>query len=162
MFTSLQSGAIDATEWVGPYNDLAFGLYKAAKYYYYPGWHEPGTTLEAMVNKQVFDALPKDLQSIVLNACKVVNQDMLAEYTARNPAALQTLLTEHGVDLRKYPDDVLIKLRELSNEVVAEIANKDDFSKRTYTSYQKFLKQAKEWSAISELAYLQARDQIGA
>ena len=162
LFTSLQSGAIDATEWVGPYNDLAFGLYKAAKYYYYPGWHEPGTTLEAMVNKQVFDALPKDLQSIVLNACKVVNQDMLAEYTARNPAALQTLLTEHGVDLRKYPDDVLIKLRELSNEVVAEIADKDDFSKRTYTSYQKFLKQAKEWSAISELAYLQARDQIGA
>jgi TRAP-type mannitol/chloroaromatic compound transport system substrate-binding protein len=162
LFTSLQSGAIDATEWVGPYNDLAFGLYKAAKYYYYPGWHEPGTTLEAMVNKQVFDALPKDLQSIVLNACKVVNQDMLAEYTARNPAALQTLLTEHGVDLRKYPDDVLIKLRELSNEVVAEIANKDDFSKRTYTSYQKFLKQAKEWSAISELAYLQARDEIGA
>jgi TRAP-type mannitol/chloroaromatic compound transport system substrate-binding protein len=162
LFTSLQSGAIDATEWVGPYNDLAFGLYKAAKYYYYPGWHEPGTTLEAMVNKQVFDALPKDLQSIVLNACKVVNQDMLAEYTARNPAALQTLLTEHGVDLRKYPDDVLIKLRELSNEVVAEIANKDDFSKRTYTSYQKFLTQAKEWSAISELAYLQARDQIGA
>jgi TRAP-type mannitol/chloroaromatic compound transport system substrate-binding protein len=162
LFTSLQSGAIDATEWVGPYNDLAFGLYKAAKYYYYPGWHEPGTTLEAMVNKQVFDALPQDLQSIVLNACKVVNQDMLAEYTARNPAALQTLLTEHGVDLRKYPDDVLIKLRELSNEVVAEIANKDDFSKRTYTSYQKFLKQAKEWSAISELAYLQARDQIGA
>ena len=87
---------------------------------------------------------------------------MLAEYTARNPAALQTLVTEHGVELRKFPDDVLIKLRELSNEVVAEIANKDDFSKRTYTSYQKFLKQAKEWSAISELAYLQARDQIGA
>jgi TRAP-type mannitol/chloroaromatic compound transport system substrate-binding protein len=162
LFTSLQSGAIDATEWVGPYNDLAFGLYKAAKYYYYPGWHEPGTTLEAMVNKQVFDALPKDLQSIVLNACKVVNQDMLAEYTARNPAALQTLLTEHGVDMRKYPDDVLIKLRELSNEVVAEIAEKDAFSQKTFASYQKFLKQAKEWSAISELTYLQARDQVGA
>ncbi|MGB5734562.1 MAG: ABC transporter substrate-binding protein, partial [Thiohalocapsa sp.] len=96
------------------------------------------------------------------NACKVVNQDMLAEYTARNPAALQTLLTEHNVDLRKYPDDVLIKLRELSKEVVAEIAEKDAFSKKTYASYQKFLTQAKEWSAISELAYLQARDQLGA
>ena len=65
IFTALQTGAIDATEWVGPYNDLAFGLHKAAKYYYYPGWHEPGTTLEAIVNKQAFDALPKDLQSIV-------------------------------------------------------------------------------------------------
>ncbi|HBG94086.1 MAG TPA: ABC transporter substrate-binding protein [Chromatiaceae bacterium] len=158
LFTSLQSGAIDATEWVGPYNDLAFGLYKAAKYYYYPGWHEPGTTLEAMVNKKVFDALPKDLQSIVLNACKVVNQDMLAEYTVRNPAALQSLLTEHGVDMRKFPPDVLLKLREFSNQVVAEIAEKDAFSQKTYASYEKFLKQAKEWSAISELTYLQARD----
>jgi TRAP-type mannitol/chloroaromatic compound transport system substrate-binding protein len=159
LFTSLQSGAIDATEWVGPYNDLAFGLYKAAKYYYYPGWHEPGTTLEAIVNKKVFDALPADLQSIVMNACKVVNQDMLAEYTARNPAALQALLTEHKVDMRKFPQDVLNKLRELSSEVVAEIAQKDAFSQKTYASYLKFLKQSKEWSAISELTYLQARDQ---
>jgi TRAP-type mannitol/chloroaromatic compound transport system substrate-binding protein len=159
LFTSLQSGAIDATEWVGPYNDLAFGLYKAAKYYYYPGWHEPGTTLEAIVNKEVFDALPNDLQSIVMNACKVVNQDMLAELTARNPAALQTLLTEHGVELRRYPADVLVKLRELSGEVVAEIAKKDAFSQKTFASYQKFLTQAKEWSAIAELTYLQARDQ---
>ncbi len=159
LFTSLQSGAIDATEWVGPYNDLAFGLYKAAKYYYYPGWHEPGTVLEAMINKQVFDGLPKDLQSIVLNACAVVSQDMLAEYTARNPQALQTLLNEHDVDMRRFPDDVIAKLRELSHEVVAEIAEKDAFSRKTFASYQKFLKQAREWSAISELTYLRARDQ---
>jgi TRAP-type mannitol/chloroaromatic compound transport system substrate-binding protein len=158
LFTSLQSGAIDATEWVGPYNDLAFGLYKAAKYYYYPGFHEPGTTLEAMINKEVFDALPDDLQSIVLNACKVVNQDMLAEYTARNPVALQTLLTKHGVDMRPYPDDVIAKLRELSAEVVAEVAEKDDFSKKVYASYQKFLSQAKAWTKTSEVAYLRARD----
>lgn len=160
IFTSLQSGNIDATEWVGPYNDLAFGLYKAAKYYYYPGWHEPGTTLESFVNKKVFDALPDDLQAIVLNACKVANQDVLAEYTARNPAALQTLLTEYGVELRQFPDDVLLALRQLSNEVVAEIAEKDAFSRRTFASYQKFLAGAKEWSAVSELAYLQARDQL--
>ena len=160
IFTSLQSGNIDATEWVGPYNDLAFGLYKAAKYYYYPGWHEPGTTLESFVNKKVFDALPDDLQAIVLNACKVANQDVLAEYTARNPAALQTLLTEYGVELRQFPDDVLLALRQLSNDVVAEIAEKDAFSRKTFASYQKFLASSKEWSAISELAYLQARDQL--
>jgi len=89
IYTSLQSGAIDATEWVGPYNDLAFGFYKVAKFYYYPGWHEPGTTLEAIINKKAFEELPRDLQSIVVNACKVANQDMLAEYTARNNDALQ-------------------------------------------------------------------------
>ncbi|MFW5723591.1 MAG: TRAP transporter substrate-binding protein [Halochromatium sp.] len=162
IFTSLQSGNIDATEWVGPYNDLAFGLHKAAKYYYYPGWHEPGTTLEAFVNKEVFDGLPDDLQAIVLNACKVANQDLLAEYTARNPAALRTLLTEYGVELRQYPDDVLLALRALSTEVVAEIAEKDAFSRKTFASYQKFLANSKEWSAVSELAYLRARDQLTA
>ncbi len=160
IFTSLQSGAIDATEWVGPYNDLAFGLYKAAKYYYYPGFHEPGTCLEAIVNKEAYEALPKDLQAIVKYACQAVNLDMLSEYMARNPAALNTLIKKHAVDLRVYPDDVIRKLRELSHEVVAEIAQKDDFSKKVYASYEKFLKQAKEWSGISELTYLQARDRI--
>jgi TRAP-type mannitol/chloroaromatic compound transport system substrate-binding protein len=159
LFTALQNGTIDATEWVGPYNDLAFGLYKAAKYYYYPGWHEPGTILEAMINKKVYDGLPADLQSIVTNACKVVNQDMLAEYTARNPVALQTLITKHNVDLRRFPNDVILKLRALSDDVVAEIAQKDAFSSKVYSSYKKFLSQSKEWSGIGELAYLQARDQ---
>lgn len=159
LFTSLQSGAIDATEWVGPYNDLAFGLYKAAKYYYYPGFHEPGTILEAMINQKAFDALPDDLKSIVLSACKVVNQDMLADYTASNPSALKSLLTEHKVDLRKFPDDVLAKLRELSQQVVAEVAERDPFSKKVYDSYSGFLAQAKEWSGIAELAYLKARDE---
>jgi len=158
LFTALQSRTIDALEWVGPYNDLAFGLYKAAKYYYYPGFHEPGTTLEATINKKALDALPADLQSIVLNACKVVNQDMLAEYTARNPGALQTLVRKHEVDLRMYPDDVIARLRELSAEVVAEIAQKDEFSSRVFASYQKFLEQSREWSRISELTYLSARD----
>ncbi|MBK1647639.1 TRAP transporter substrate-binding protein [Rhabdochromatium marinum] len=158
IFTSLQSGAIDATEWIGPYNDLAFGLYKAAKYYYYPGWHEPGTTLEAIVHKPSFDKLPEDLQAIVMAACKVVNIDMLSEYMARNPAALTTLVEEHGVEVRAYPQDVLVKLRDLSGEVVAEIAEKDDFSKRVYASYHKFLKQSQDWSKLSEYAYLNARD----
>ena len=113
IFTALQSGVIDATEWVGPYNDLAFGLYKEAKYYYYPGWHEPGTTLEALVNQAAFDGLPADLQSIVLNACRVVNNDMLAEYTARNNIALQTLVNEHKVDVREFPAAVPVSYTHL-------------------------------------------------
>ncbi len=158
LFTSLQSGAIDATEWVGPYNDLAFGLYKAAKYYYYPGFHEPGTTLEALINKKALHALPKDLQSIVLNACRVVNQDLLCEYTARNPVALDTLLNKHKVDMRIYPQDVLQQLRKLSEEVVADLGSRDAFTKKTYASYSQFYNQARRWSDISQLAFLQARD----
>ena len=158
LYTSLQSGAIDATEWVGPYNDLAFGLYKVAKYYYYPGWHEPGTTLEVMLNKDAFSKLPKDLKSIVLNACKVANQDMLAEYTARNNAALHTLITKHKVNLRQFPDDVLAKLRQLSDEVVAEVAAKDNLSKQVYDSFRKFRDQVMDWHKVSEQAYLRARE----
>ena len=158
LYTSLQSGAIDATEWVGPYNDLAFGLYKAARYYYYPGWHEPGSTLEAMINKDAFSKLPKDLQSIVLNACKVVNQDMLAEYTARNNAALHTLVNTHKVDLRQFPDDVLAKLRQLSDEVVAEVAAKDKLTKEVYESFRTFRDQVMEWHKVSEQSYMRARE----
>jgi TRAP-type mannitol/chloroaromatic compound transport system substrate-binding protein len=158
LYTSLQSGAIDATEWVGPYNDLAFGLYKVAKYYYYPGWHEPGTTLEAVINKDAFSKLPEDLQSIVLNACKVANQDMLAEYTARNNAALHTLITKHKVKLRQFPDEVLAKLRQLSDEVVAEVAAKDKLSKQVFDSFRNFRDQVMEWHKVSEQSYLRARE----
>ncbi|MCP5426579.1 MAG: TRAP transporter substrate-binding protein [Gammaproteobacteria bacterium] len=160
IFTSLQSGAIDATEWVGPYNDLAFGLYKVAKYYYYPGWHEPGTTLECFINKKALEALPADLQSIVLNACRVANQDMLADFTSQNNKALQTLVNDHKVDLRKLPDEVLAKLKELSEQVVAEVAEKDAVSKKVYESFKQFLGQAVAWHNVSERAYLNAR--IGA
>jgi TRAP-type mannitol/chloroaromatic compound transport system substrate-binding protein len=158
IYTNLDRGVIDATEWVGPYHDLKLGFYKAAKYYYYPGFHEPGTTLEAIINKKALQTLPKDLQSIVLNACRVVNQDLLSEYTARNPAALDTLLNKHKVDMRIYPEDVLKQLRKISEEVVSELANKDAFTKKTYASYSKFYNQAKRWSDISQLAFLQARD----
>ena len=157
LFTALQSGAIDATEWVGPYNDLAFGLYKAAKYYYYPGWHEPGTTLECMVNRQALEALPDDLQAIVLNAGRVANQDMLAEYVARNNQALRTLVAEHHVDVRPLPDLVLQHLKKLSDEVVAEVAAKDALSQRVFASFQAFREQVSAWDDISERAYLNAR-----
>jgi len=161
LFTSLQSGAIDATEWVGPYNDLAFGLYKAARYYYYPGWHEPGTTLECMVNKQAFDALPQDLQVIVRNAARVANQDMLLEYVARNNQALHTLRQEHGVEVRRLPDEVLDRLRALSDEVVAEVADKDPGARKVFDSFQTFRAQVVEWQDISERAYLNARAGAG-
>lgn len=157
LFTALETGAIDASDWVGPYNDLAFGLYKAAKYYYYPGWHEPGTTLECFVNKQAFGQLPDELKSIVINAARVANQDMLTEYTARNNDALKTLLNKHHVDLRRFPDDVLQQLRELSATVVAEQGQKTPLARRIYASYMAFRGKVIKWHDISERAYLNAR-----
>ncbi len=157
IFPALQSGTIDATEWVGPYNDLAFGLYKAAKYYYYPGWHEPGTVLECFVNKPALEALDKDLQAIVLTATKAANLDMLSEFTARNNAALDTLVNQHKVQLRKFPDDVSRITRKLAEEVVAEVAAKDPMSKKVYESFNKFRAQAIAWHDLSERAYLDAR-----
>ncbi|MFT5592084.1 MAG: TRAP-type mannitol/chloroaromatic compound transport system substrate-binding protein [Oceanicoccus sp.] len=157
LFTALQTGAIDATEWVGPYNDLAFGLYKAAKFYYYPGWHEPGSMMEYTVNKEAFDVLPKDLQAIVKVASRAANQDMLDEYTSRNNQALQDLINKHGVDVRAYPDDVLQKLKGLSYEVLEELAAKDPMSKKVYESFKAYRDNVVEYHKISEQAYLNAR-----
>ena len=168
IFPALQSGAIDATEWVGPYNDVAFGLHKAAKFYYYPGWHEPGTTLEGLINKKAFDNLPKDLQSIVIHACRVANQDMLADLTVRNSEALAMLTQnaheksikkqgKHKTKIMKLPDDVLKKLHEISNEVIEEVVSKDPFSRKVHQSYKAFQDSVASWHAISEQAYLDAR-----
>ncbi|WP_432471400.1 TRAP transporter substrate-binding protein [Amphritea sp. HPY] len=157
IFPSLQSGAIDATEWVGPYNDMAFGLHKAAKFYYYPGWHEPGTTLECFVNKEAFEKLPEDLQVIVRSAIRVANQDMLSDFTAKNNRALEQLVNEQGVELRQFPDEVLKAIKDLSDQVVAEEAAKDPMSKKVFDSFVQFRDQAKKWHAVSEQAYLNAR-----
>lgn len=158
LFTSLETGVIDATEWVGPYNDLAFGLHKAAKYYYYPGWHEPGPTLEFTVNKTAYDSLPADLQAIVTTAARAVNQDMLDEFTAANNAALKTLVEEHKVQLRRLPDDVLRALHKTSDEVLQEMAASSPEAQKIYDSFTRFRDNVRAWHAISEQAYTEARD----
>lgn len=157
VFTSLQTGVIDATEWVGPYNDIAFGLQEAAEFYYYPGWHEPNATLEAIVNAEALAALPPDLRAILEVACRASNQDMLDEFTARNAAALKTLLSEHGVQLRRLPEDVLRRFWELSAAVLEEAAGEDDLNRRILDSYQAFLADARGYHAVSEQAYVNAR-----
>jgi TRAP-type mannitol/chloroaromatic compound transport system substrate-binding protein len=157
LFTALQSGTIDATEWVGPYIDLAFGFHRVAKYYYYPGWQEPGSVIECFLNRQAFERLPEDLQQIVLAACRVANLDMLAELTARNQQALESLVNEHKVQLRALPDEVLKKLKALSEEVVAEIVAGDPMARKIYDSFSRFRKQVSAWSEISTQAFLRAR-----
>lgn len=157
IFTSLQSGAIDATEWIGPYNDLAFGLYKAARYYYYPGWQEPGSTLEMIVNQAAFDALPEDLREIVLTTASATNDRMLAEFTARNAEALQTLVKDHGVQLRPYPDDVMRELQRLSLEVLSDAAGTDPMFRRVLESLQAFRATMTPYINIAERAMLNTR-----
>jgi len=157
IFTSLQSGAIDATEWIGPYNDLAFGLYKAAKYYYYPGWQEPGSTLEMIINLAAFDSLPPDLREIVLACASATNDQLAAEFTARNAEALQTLVREHGVLVRPFPDDVMRELRRLSEEVMKGAAAKDAMFRRVHDSVQAFRAVMTPYIDIAERAMLNTR-----
>lgn len=157
IFTSLKTGVIDATEWVGPWNDLAFGLHQAAKYYYYPGWHEAGATLECLINKTAFETLPDDLKTVVLRACQAINVDMLSEFTARNPDALAALVKEHGVDVRPFPDEVMRRLKSLSRDVLNELADADALSREVHDSYFSFFEKVRAWHDISEFAWFRSR-----
>ena len=153
IFTSLQSGAIDATEWVGPYNDLAFGLHKAAKYYYYPGWHEPGLVLELLVNDDAFESLPKDLQEVIETAARRVNQDMLDEYTKRNSEALTALTSKHGVEVRPFPKDVLAEYRRIAGEVLKAERDRSPMGRKIYESYMAFQAASRSYYQVAEDAY---------
>ncbi len=158
LFTALQTGVIDATEWVGPYNDLTFGFHQAAKYYYYPGWHEPGPMLELLVNKDAWDSLPKHLQVIIETASKAVNQDMLDEYLAKNNQALTELVELHGVELRKLPDDVIEEFRKISDRILNDLAEEDETIAKVYSSYTKFKNDVSAYHEISEDAFIEARN----
>ena len=160
LYTSMQTGVIDALEWVGPYNDLAFGFQEVAKYYYYPGWHEPGAMLEFIVNQDSLSALPQDLQAIVKYAARAVNQDMLDEYTARNNNALKSLIEEHGVQLRRLPDDVLLALWQGTQEVMDKLVATDPMAAKVYDSYRNFYNGVRNYHHISEQSYINTRDRV--
>ncbi len=153
IFTSLERGVIDATEWVGPLHDLRMGFYKAAKYYYYPGWHEPGTCLEVIFNKKVYDSLPKDLQTILDAVAMETNLWSLSEFEARNGAALEELINKHNVNLKPFPPEMLADLRKLAEETLEEEAKKDAMSTKVNEAFKKFKKQLGPWGTVSERAY---------
>ncbi len=155
---ALASGAIDATEWVGPYNDLAFGLYKSAKFYYFPGWHEPATCLDNFININAWEKLPGDLKALVEAANAAVNQMVLSEFVARNNAALATLINKHKVVTKKFPDSLLNHLGGLAGQVMNDLASKDPLSREVFDDILKFRKSAISWSARSEGAFLSARN----
>ncbi len=156
IFTALQTGTIDATEWIGPFNDQAAGFNQAAQYYYYPGWHEPGTALEVLINQAALEQLPQDLQHIVQYACQASNLDMLSEFTARNGESLQQL-REAGVDIRPFPDEVLQELQRISLEVLEDMTSNDELSARVYASFKAFFGKVRGWNEIGEKVILNMR-----
>ncbi|WP_254849537.1 MULTISPECIES: TRAP transporter substrate-binding protein [Thalassotalea] len=157
IFSSLQSGAIDASEWVGPYNDLAFGFHQAAEYYYSSVWHETGTNLEFLVNEKALNSLPEDLQKIVEVAARAVNQNMLDEYNARNNNALQTLINKHNVQVKQFPADVMLALKSYTKEVIEEKANADETFAKVWASYSEFLANARQYNDLTMKAYYENR-----
>ena len=157
IFTSLQTGLIDATEFLGPFSDRAMGFHKAAKYYYSPGFHEPNGTGEALVSRKAFEALPSDLKAIVESACAAENIFSLAESEWRNADSLRKLVDEDGVDLKTYPDEIIAAARDATVEVMETLAAKDAISGKIVESYQAAAGHLDPWSKISVRAFLSAR-----
>lgn len=160
IFPSLQSGAIDATEWVGPYNDLAFGFYKVTKYYYYPGFHEPGSTLAVGINKGVWDGLSASDRALVTACANDENNRMYAEFNAKNGDSLDTLVNKHGVQLREFSDDTFRAFGRAAREVMEETASGDPLSKRIIDSFLDFRKKAQNWTKLSDQSYTLKRDLV--
>lgn len=158
IFSALQSGTIDATEWVGPFNDTAPGFYKVADYYYWPGMHEPGTAAEFTVDKKKFEALPKDVQRIVAACVGDESERFTAEFNYRNGSSLDALVRQHNVQLKRFSKDVLAAWGNASGEVIAELRDSgDDITKRVVESFLKSRRELMAWSRVSDQAFMNAR-----
>ncbi len=154
---ALKSGAIDASEWVGPWPDMALGLHKVAGYYYYPGFHEPGANQAVGINKGVWESFDASDRQVfeAMAACEYARS--LAEFNANNALSLRKLRDEGRVKILKFDNSLLKAFLKISKDVVAEIGAGDELSKKIYASYQQFRSSIMDWSDISERAYLNSR-----
>ncbi len=157
IFTSLTTGVIDATEFLGPYSDSAMGFHKIAKNYYSPGFHEPNGTGEALVSKSALSKLPKDLQAIVGAACAAENIFSLGESEWNNAASLKHLVANEGVEIRAFPEAIIIAARSATVEVMDELAGGDEMTAKIVSSYAKAASHLDPWSKVSIRAFLSAR-----
>ncbi len=158
IYQALQSGAIDATEWVGPWNDLAFGFHREAPYYYGPGFHEPGPILSLGTNLDVWNSLNATEKLAIQSACDQTMMTSLAEFGWQNQAALQVLIEQHGVKMRSFSDDIWRGLRAASKDVLADVGNTDASTKAIYDSYMRALSSARDMSQYGEGGYLRVRN----
>jgi len=155
--SALKSGAIDACEWIGPWLDMAFGLHESASYYYYPGWHEPGTAQTLGINMAVWESLDADDQRVIETAAASEYAASLAEFNTNNALSLRKLRDEGTVKIMKFDDSMLKSFSEIANDVLAEAGSGDDLSRKIYSSYQDFRALIMGWTDISERAYLNGR-----
>jgi TRAP-type mannitol/chloroaromatic compound transport system substrate-binding protein len=155
--SSLKSGAIEGSEWVGPWPDMAMGLNKVAGYYYYPGFHEPGTGITLGINKGVWESFDAGVRRVIEDATAAEYARSLAEFNANNALWLHKLREEGTVKILKFADSILKELYRTSKDVVAEAGLADDLSRKVYASYQQFLPSIIDWSDIAEGAFLSSR-----
>jgi len=154
---ALQAGTVDAAEFAGPSSDLALAFHQAASYYYYPGLHEPNGTGECLVNLETYEGLPADLRAVIDNACTAENAFAVAEAEHRNAAALDALVSEHGVELRRFPGDIEEAARESAAEVMARFDAMGGIEARIYRSYEAMRSAIEPWSEVSLKTFLDAR-----
>ncbi len=160
IYENLVSGAIDATEWVGPWNDSFLKFYEAAKYYYYPGMHEPASMLSLGMNKKFWEGLSKSDQNMIRAAASEENDTMMAEYNAKNGDSLAKLINEQGVKLRRFNDDVYDAFGEAAEEVFKELRDHSKLANRIHESFLKTRKDVGAWMNISDVEYLRQRNRV--
>lgn len=153
IYTNLERGVIDATEWIGPYHDYLMGFHQVARYYYYPGWHEPGPVLEMILSKSKFEALPTDLQEIVKTACYRLSRWMMAEFDAKNAEYLRKIMDEGQVQIKAFPGEVLSGLRKATRETLDELATSDPPSRKVHAHFEAFRAKLRPWMEIGERAF---------
>jgi TRAP-type mannitol/chloroaromatic compound transport system substrate-binding protein len=157
IYAALERGVIDAAEWIGPHDDMKLGLHKTARYYYYPGWHEPGATNEFGFNKKAYEALPVDLRRTLDHAAAAVQVYGLADFHVKNAIALERLRTEFKgkVEVLQLPVPVLRELKKLAAEVVKEESEKTPMARKVHASFTKFQALVGPWDRVAEGAYHQ-------
>lgn len=153
LYTNLERGVIDALEWIGPYHDYVMGFHQIAKYYYSPGWHEPGSVLENMINLKSFNSLPDHLKIIIETACYRMNLWVISEFEAKNNEYLEKIKNESGVEIRQFSPDILSELKKHTREVLQEIADNDPMAAKVYESFKQFAGNIRNWAQYSEKLY---------
>ncbi|WP_019643865.1 TRAP transporter substrate-binding protein [Novispirillum itersonii] len=152
IYPSLEKGTIDAAEWVGPYDDEKLGFNKVAPYYYYPGWWEGGPTLDALINKQQWESLPKAYQSVLTAAAAYANTDMQARYDAQNPAALKRLIGS-GTQIRPYSKEIMEAAYKAAHELYDELSATNPKWKKVYDNWKPFRDDQVSWFRVAEFNY---------
>ena len=152
IYPALEKGTIDATEWVGPYDDEKLGFYKVAPYYYYPSWWEGGPSLHLLINQAKWAELPKAYQSLVTAAAQAANMDMVAKYDAVNPAAIKRLVAG-GAQLRPFSQEILDASFNASQQTYAEINAKNAGFKKIYDSIVAFRGEEYLWFQVADYTF---------